>query len=305
MADNTNEEHIDNRVNNQSENPQDEFIPITDTEAINPNQETKNMEVHKHPHHVTHKKKWGEYLLEFFMLFLAVFLGFLAENMREHIVENERAHDYAKSFLKDLQADTAELHGAINHGKFMRSAMDSITEISLKNDVKTEAPGTFYYYSRFMSNLWTLDWSKSTINQLVQSGNLRYFKNKEIVNKINSYYAWQDLIIGDNKVENETRMKLVDLRNKILLTKYYSEFASLDIPSVVNGDIHSRQIDSLIKTRLPLTPNGFIYIDEYVNLVADRRWRQESVLNDRYPKILNAASELIVLLKEEYRLDDK
>ena len=25
---------------------------------------TKNMEVHKHPHHVTHKKKWGEYLLK-------------------------------------------------------------------------------------------------------------------------------------------------------------------------------------------------------------------------------------------------
>jgi len=33
------------------------------------------MEVQKHPHHVTHKKKWGEYLLEFFMLFLAVLPG--------------------------------------------------------------------------------------------------------------------------------------------------------------------------------------------------------------------------------------
>jgi len=39
------------------------------------------MEVHKHPHNVTHKKKWGEYFLEFLMLFLAVFLGFVAENM--------------------------------------------------------------------------------------------------------------------------------------------------------------------------------------------------------------------------------
>ena len=27
------------------------------------NQPTTNMEVHKHPHHVTHKKKWGECLL--------------------------------------------------------------------------------------------------------------------------------------------------------------------------------------------------------------------------------------------------
>ena len=34
----------------------------------NPQHSIENMEVHKHPHHVTHKKKWTEYLLEFFML---------------------------------------------------------------------------------------------------------------------------------------------------------------------------------------------------------------------------------------------
>jgi len=37
--------------------------------------EIENMEVHKHPHHVAHKKKWEEYVLEFLMLFLAVFFG--------------------------------------------------------------------------------------------------------------------------------------------------------------------------------------------------------------------------------------
>ena len=44
------------------------------------------MELH-HPHQVTHKKKLGEYTLEFLMLFLAVFLGFVAENVRETSVE--------------------------------------------------------------------------------------------------------------------------------------------------------------------------------------------------------------------------
>ena len=51
--------------------------------TLNTQHNEENMEVHKHPHHVAHKKKWGEYLLEFFMLFLAVFLGFAAENVRE------------------------------------------------------------------------------------------------------------------------------------------------------------------------------------------------------------------------------
>ena len=42
--------------------------------------EIKDMEAHHHPHHVTHKRKWTEYLLESIMLFLAVFFGFVTEN---------------------------------------------------------------------------------------------------------------------------------------------------------------------------------------------------------------------------------
>src|SRR5664280_2258654 len=74
-----------------------------------PKTQSENMEVHKHPHHVTHKKKWGEYLLEFLMLFLAVFLGFIAENIRENRVEQERGREYIHSIINDLKADTALL----------------------------------------------------------------------------------------------------------------------------------------------------------------------------------------------------
>jgi hypothetical protein len=96
MADTTEEEQLDNPTNTQLENSSDQITPSTYAEAFNPNQETENMEVHKHPHHVTHKKKWGEYFLEFLMLFLAVFLGFLAENIREHKVEREREKNILK-----------------------------------------------------------------------------------------------------------------------------------------------------------------------------------------------------------------
>ena len=108
MADNINDDTLDDSINNQSENPSDETIPNNETDTITPKQETENMEVHKHPHHVTHKKKWGEYLLEFIMLFLAVFLGFLVENYREHQVEKDRAKQYVRSFYNDLKTDTAE-----------------------------------------------------------------------------------------------------------------------------------------------------------------------------------------------------
>ena len=41
------------------------------------------MEVHHHPDLHHKKKKIKEYFLEFLMIFLAVTLGFIAENVRE------------------------------------------------------------------------------------------------------------------------------------------------------------------------------------------------------------------------------
>src|SRR5215471_3000799 len=105
MADNTDEEYLDIPSNIQSIKTSNEVTPTTVTGTINQNQEIENMEVHKHPHHVTHKKKWIEYLLEFLMLFLAVFLGFVAENIREHKVENDRAKEFAISLVRDLNND--------------------------------------------------------------------------------------------------------------------------------------------------------------------------------------------------------
>ena len=49
------------------------------------------------------RKKLTHYLWEFLMLFLAVFAGFLAENQREHIVEHQRAEQFARSLLADLK----------------------------------------------------------------------------------------------------------------------------------------------------------------------------------------------------------
>ena len=49
------------------------------------------MEVHHHPHvdSDSHRKKgFKEYFLEFLMIFLAVTMGFFAENLRERIKDN-------------------------------------------------------------------------------------------------------------------------------------------------------------------------------------------------------------------------
>jgi hypothetical protein len=65
------------------------------------------MEVH-HPHHLSHKKVWKEYFWEFFMLFLAVFCGSLAELQLEHYIENQREKKYVVQIQQDLLASSKE-----------------------------------------------------------------------------------------------------------------------------------------------------------------------------------------------------
>src|SRR6476661_4911750 len=69
------------------------------------------MEVHAHSH--TERKKWHHYLWEFLMLFLAVFCGFLAENVREHMVEQQRSKELAGNLYKDLYAVSRDVQQKI------------------------------------------------------------------------------------------------------------------------------------------------------------------------------------------------
>jgi hypothetical protein len=72
------------------------------------------MEVHHHPDLHHKKKNFKEYFLEFLMIFLAVTLGFFAENIRESIKDKNQLHEYVQSMVNDLQSDTVMYNEAIN-----------------------------------------------------------------------------------------------------------------------------------------------------------------------------------------------
>ena len=63
--------------------------------------EIQNMEVHHHPK--VEKKNFKEYLLEGIMIFLAVTLGFFAENIREHLSDNAKEKEYINRWYKTLR----------------------------------------------------------------------------------------------------------------------------------------------------------------------------------------------------------
>ena len=153
------------------------------------------MEVHKHPHHVTHKKKWGEYLVEFSMLFLAVFLGFLAENWREHIVENKREKQYIKSFYEDLTDDERDLQLNIDFLTAQMRQADTLQQLMLSVDVKQPA-NRIYMYLRGITrgSAGRLNPNDRTIVQLRNAGGMRLIKNKSASDSMVGYYRTAETI---------------------------------------------------------------------------------------------------------------
>jgi hypothetical protein len=148
------------------------------------------MEVHKHPHHVTHKKKWTEYLLEFFMLFLAVFLGFLVENFREHKVELERTEKHMHTMVENLKYDTIRYGVNLRNNLITCSGLDSFRYyISEAIEGRIDANRLYYYYWKVGRNYSYPVTNDAAMSQLKSSGMLRMVKNDSLVNQMGDYYG--------------------------------------------------------------------------------------------------------------------
>ena len=102
--------------------------PQSEPLTANPQLQTEQMEVHHHPE--VEKKGLKEYLLEGLMIFIAVMMGFIAENIREDITNKEHARQLTSQLVQDLKADTVQLNKAINFQEQIIKANDSLFTLS-------------------------------------------------------------------------------------------------------------------------------------------------------------------------------
>src|SRR5689334_3776473 len=136
------------------------------------------MEVHAHTH--SERKKFTHYLWEFLMLFLAVFCGFLAENLREHKVEKERGRQYINSFIEDLRTDTANMSLQIEDLESQDKVLENIFICFDSVTGKTMSPGCLRKIIRGSRSFPDFIYTDRTIQQLKYSGGLRLIQDKEI-----------------------------------------------------------------------------------------------------------------------------
>ena len=125
------------------------------------------MEVHHHPDLSHKKKKFKEYFFEFIMIFLAVTMGFIAENIRERISDRNKEKEYIESLVQDLKTDTAVAGKKIEAITSQMYGLDTL-EILLTPEVNKNDSAVYICYQQRLSlyNENTMDFSNRTITQL-------------------------------------------------------------------------------------------------------------------------------------------
>lgn len=147
------------------------------------------MEVHHHPH--VGKKNFKEYLLEGFMIFIAVFMGFVAENIREHFAERKISRQYLESFELELHTNEKLFSNFREILSSRMPALDSLVDNFIQKKENTDLANTVRLTS-FVRKVFIATVDKSAYEQLVNSGGLKYIDNGILKDSLSIYQSLVD-----------------------------------------------------------------------------------------------------------------
>jgi len=264
------------------------------------------MEVHHHPH--VAKKNFKEYFLEFLMIFLAVSMGFIAENLREHFTEKSNAREYAHLLVNDLNSDVKELNRTHYVLDRIIKAGDSLSSLISSPNFDQTPGGKLYYYEYWSSWQWRVTPQDATFKQLQSSGALRYIGNAPLIKKILNYQESLKIIAlleSNSSNEKSENWKLVQ---KVF---YLQNFNTLDTIKSAARDsasqISSTNSDALDKfknTNYPLMTRDKDKMLELANWALSSSRSYKTLLRTvNFAK--QKAIEAIEGIKEEYKMEDR
>jgi hypothetical protein len=283
--------------------PEDSYAPQT----INDKLKTENMEVHKHPHHVTHKKKWGEYFLEFLMLFLAVFLGFLAEYKLEHVIERQREKEFANALYTELLDDSTAAANKLARRIVKEKDMDYLSNY-FKDSSLTNLPKNVYpafTISLYLINSYSFEPKDGILSQLRNSGSLRYFKSVALQKLLG------DLSVNINDLRNRNEQEYQFFANPIkpFLLKYYDwswldNLRNQDSAAIVLDIINNyRQSDRNIESKI-LNISSFDR-GEASNMILFYKQMLVSTRTLQVNNYIQTNHKILEVLRENYSLENE
>lgn len=245
------------------------------------------MEVHHHPQ--VEKKGFKEYFLEFLMIFLAVTLGFFAENLREYFSDRQKENQYMHSLAEDLKKDTTALHYSIRR---LQNDIDDARRLAVlfaNKQLMSQNDTTILWLTLDPAHSVDIIFNDRTSSQLKSTGSIGLIRNKNISDSILQY--WNNQIAANqahDKFEN------VRLEQHEIGYKTFNWFKIFFMNRYMGAD-------SSIIDAMPVKPVlNSVNINEFLNITGnlfnEASFQYMPILNRQ----LNLATELIQEIKKEY-----
>ena len=162
------------------------------------------------------KRNWKGYFLEFIMLFLAVTLGFMADNFREKISERTKEKEYIQSMIEDVEEDQINIKEVINVNSQridnLHSFLNKCFNYSGANREKIELNK---YFTHVLVHPEFIAPTELTMQQLKNAGGMRLIKSKEAINEIIRYDSKLKKIANQQIYYENYQNKEIDIGTKV------------------------------------------------------------------------------------------
>lgn len=161
-------------------------------------------------------KSWKSYFLDFIMLFLAVSLGFMADNFREKSSERTKEKEYIRSMIEDVEEDRVEIKDRIKANGERVLYLDSLVNKSYDFSATNEDRLALNrYFSQVVRHPEFLTPTELTMQQLKNAGGMRLIKSTASINEIIRYDTKLKKIANQQVYYENYQNKAIDIGTKI------------------------------------------------------------------------------------------
>ena len=238
------------------------------------------------------------------MLFLAVFCGFLAEYQLEHKIERDRAKELANSLYEELKEDSVNMGVRVQNRIRQEASLKWLMKY-FKDSSLTHLSKDFsihYLYGIHFRTPSLFEAQTAMLDQLKNSGSLRYFKSQKIQRLIGDLSA-AILYINDRQdLETTVRVQMI---NPFTVAHYDYDFdaritkeGTLPFGEAVNEYEKSNEIIPFqLKHVEDIDRETTINMLGFLGMSGIRPTRQQ-----HFQRYIDLNSELLKELRKQYNL---
>ncbi len=258
------------------------------------------MEVHHHPH--PEKKSFKEYLLEGLMIFLAVTMGFIAENIRESISENHKSQELAESLYKEVKADSVLIQQKIqlrNRKVLQMTYLRNCLRDSSLEHLDSRF-GMAMYWTNFVVSLILFEPQDGILSQLKNSTNFKFYKTSELQNATGKY----SVSVSRIRIRNQQEYNIVDnfIRNVNIRHFDFRWLEKVSDDGALNGS-QMIELDPCPAFPFELRNKSTLNKDDLAAIVSQYLYVVRGTSQLHYKEFINSNHELLQALRNNYHFE--